>query len=117
MGHTLILEVPEDVYEPLAKTAEQRGATPEKLAVEWLVIAIHKAVDDPIENFIGAFSSDIPDWADEHDKYVGLALMQQMRSEGDRPVAPTMLLLNKPCFVRARGISSYVKEGKDGCAV
>lgn len=40
--------------------------------------AIQKAIDDPVENFIGAFSSNIPDWADEHDKYLGLALMGQL---------------------------------------
>lgn len=83
MEHTLVLEVSEDVYEPLAKTAKERGSSPEELAVEWLVSAIHKAIDDPVENFIGALSSNIPDWADEHDKYLGLALMKEMRREGD----------------------------------
>lgn len=29
------------------------------------------AADDPVEKFIGAFSSNIPDWADQHDKYIG----------------------------------------------
>jgi hypothetical protein len=81
MEHTLVLEVSEDVYEPLAKTAKQRGSSPEELAVEWLVSAIQKAIDDPVENFIGAFSSNIPDWADQHDRYLGLALMEQMRRE------------------------------------
>ena len=33
MEHTLVLEVSEDVYEPLAKTAKQRGSSPEELAV------------------------------------------------------------------------------------
>ncbi|MFQ5858543.1 MAG: hypothetical protein ACE5LU_23335 [Anaerolineae bacterium] len=83
MEHRLVLEVPEDVYEPITKTAKQRGSSPEELVVEWLVIAIHQAVDDPVENFIGALSSNIPDWADQHDKYLGLALMEQMRREGD----------------------------------
>jgi hypothetical protein len=36
-----------------------------------------------VENFIGAFISTIPDWADRHDKYVGQTLMEQMRGEGD----------------------------------
>jgi len=83
MGHTLILEVPEDIYEPLAKTAKQRGWTPEELAVEWLVTAIRNAINDPVENFIGAFSSNLPDWADQHDKHIGQALIEQMRGEGD----------------------------------
>lgn len=83
MGHTLTLEVPEDAYEPLAETAKQRGSTAEELAVEWLVTAIHKAMNDPVENFIGAFSSSVPDWADQHDKYLGQALMDQMHDDGD----------------------------------
>lgn len=83
MGHTLILDVPEDVYEPLAKTAKQRGSTPEELAVEWLMTAIHHAMNDPVENFIGAFSSSVPDWADQHDAYLGQAVMDQMRGAED----------------------------------
>jgi hypothetical protein len=71
MGHTLVLEVPEDVYEPLVKRAEQLGSTPEKLAIEWLETLIRGPVDDPIENFIGAFGSHISNWADEHDTYLG----------------------------------------------
>lgn len=31
MGHTLILEMPEDLYEPLSKRAKQAGLTPEEL--------------------------------------------------------------------------------------
>ena len=69
MGRTMTLEVPESIYEPLAKTAELRGRMPEQLALEWLVSALHIAADDPVENFIGAFVSDIPDWTDRHDEY------------------------------------------------
>ena len=86
MGRKLVLEMPEDMYEPLAEIAKQTGRTPEELAVEWLVTAICNAINDPVENFIGAFSSNIPDWADQHDKYAGRALMEQMRSEGDEGI-------------------------------
>jgi hypothetical protein len=81
MGHTLTLEMPQEMYEPLAKTAQQTGQTPEDLAAEWLIAAIRKAMSDPVENFIGALSSNVPDWADQHDKYIGQALMEQVRSE------------------------------------
>lgn len=30
---------------------------------------------DPVEEFIGAFASDVPDWASHHDKYLGQTLM------------------------------------------
>ena len=75
MSHRLILEIPEDVYEPLVKTAAQIGQTPEKLAIHWLAAATQHHVDDPVEKFIGAFSSNVPDWADRHDQYIGQALV------------------------------------------
>jgi hypothetical protein len=81
MGHTLTLEVPKEMYEPLVKAAEQTGRTPEELAVEWLATAIHQAMSDPVEDFIGALSSNAPDWADQHDKYIGQALIEQMHSK------------------------------------
>ena len=81
MERKLVLEVSEDVYEPLARTAKERGSSPEELAVEWLVTAIRNAMDDPVEDFIGAFSTSISDWADQHDKYIGQALMEQNHSK------------------------------------
>jgi hypothetical protein len=81
MGHKLILEVPEEVYGPLANTAKQTGTTPERLAVQWLTAASCQAVHDPIEDFIGAFRSGPPDWADQHDKYLGQALMEEGRGD------------------------------------
>ena len=83
MGHTLTLEVPDEAYAPLAETAKHRGSTPEELAVEWLVTAIQKAMSDPVEQFIGAFSSNIPDWADLHDEHLGQALMDPLHDQGD----------------------------------
>lgn len=82
MGHTLMLEIPENIYQPLAKTAEQRGGTPEELAIEWLFTASHLVVDDPVENFIGVFQSNISDWTEQHDKYIGQTLMSQMQNKG-----------------------------------
>ena len=78
MGYTLVLEVPEEAYKPLVETAKQRGFTPEALATEWLIDAIQTAMDDPLENLIGAFHSSVPDWADQHDKYIGDMLVEEM---------------------------------------
>ena len=77
MEHALQLEVPEDVYESLLRSAKQTGQAPEVVAVQWLTTASRGLVDDPLEQFIGAFPSDIPDWADEHDKYLGQAILEQ----------------------------------------
>ncbi|HAO21896.1 MAG TPA: hypothetical protein DCQ37_16375 [Desulfobacteraceae bacterium] len=74
MMHTLMLEVPENLYEPLSKSAQQTGLTIEELALKWLMSAV-SPINDPLENFIGAFSSNVPDWSDQHDKYLSQNLM------------------------------------------
>ncbi len=77
MGNTLVLDVPADLYEPLAQTAAETGQTPEQLAIAWLTASLRHAADDPVEDFIGAFDSEVSDWADRHDKYLGLALLEE----------------------------------------
>jgi len=39
----------------------------------------YPSVIDPVEQFIGALPSDVPDWANEHDKYLGQAQADQMK--------------------------------------
>lgn len=78
MTHSLVLEVPEDVYLPLAKSAEAAGQKVEQLAVELLAAVARPVADDPVEKFIGAIRSDVPDWADAHDKYIGQSLRLEM---------------------------------------
>jgi len=84
MGYTLTLEIPKNIYEPLVKTAEQTGRTPEELVLDWLATASRTAIEDPVENFIGAFKSNIPDWADGHDQYIGQTLTQQMQNKENK---------------------------------
>lgn len=75
MSHVLQLELPEDIYKRLVKNARQKGHSPEEIAIEYLKSILSKLEDDPIEKFIGAFHSDITNWADQHDKYLGQTLM------------------------------------------
>ena len=42
-------------------------------------INLNKPVDDPFKKFIGAFKSDVPDWADNHDKYLGEELAKDLK--------------------------------------
>jgi len=77
MGYSLTLELPENVYQSLKKTATQTGQQPETLAVQWLKKITQQQEIDPLEKFIGAFNSNIPDWADEHDKYLGQSLLNK----------------------------------------
>jgi hypothetical protein len=81
MPHTLTLEVPEDVYGPLAQMAGQTGQTLEKPAADWLASAVRQFADDPVLRFIGAFDSGGLDWADQHDKYIGQSLAEEMQGE------------------------------------
>ena len=83
MGHTLTLEVPEDVYESLLKTAQETGQQPETLAVQWLTQATRKGADDPVEQFIGAFNSHGSDWVERHDEYLGHAAVDMNQPPPD----------------------------------
>jgi hypothetical protein len=78
MGHALTLDLPEDVYQGLIQQAEQTGQAPEAVAVRLLGTAIQHRVDDPLEQFIGAFHSEASDWADQHDAYIGKAAKDSM---------------------------------------
>jgi len=40
---------------------------------EQIVLWLRDKTDDPVEHFIGAFASYIPDWTDRHDVYLGKA--------------------------------------------
>lgn len=83
MGHTLLVEVPEDVYELLRKSAEHAGQSPEALAAQWLATATRSVANDPVEQIIGSITSHVPDWADNHDHYLGQSVMETMH-----PVVP-----------------------------
>ncbi len=76
MSHILTLNVPSEIYDSLRQIAEQAGQSPEVVAVKWLATATGQISDDPMENFIGAWRSNECSWADQHDTYLGKAIMQ-----------------------------------------
>ena len=78
MEHLITLSIPDRVYKKLIRSAKKVGRKPEDLAVEWLaVFTQEKAESDPVEKFIGVLKSDMPDWAEHHDEYLGQALHHQ----------------------------------------
>lgn len=81
MSHTLTIEVPDNLYEPLRRTAAQSGQSPEALVTQWISLAVQQQADDPLEQFIGAFPSQGSDWADRHDQYLGKAVADTMQTE------------------------------------
>ncbi|MEI2690691.1 MAG: hypothetical protein V9H69_13680 [Anaerolineae bacterium] len=84
MTHALTLELPEQVYETLMKAATRQGQRPEAVAIQWLATASESQLDDPFEQFIGAFSSNVPDWADRHDEYLRPAMLPEYDFSGKK---------------------------------
>ena len=79
MVHTLVLEVPEELYEPLVKKAKQTGQAPEKVVLEWLKKTIQPLHEDPLLQLAGIFESDLTDIGEKHDEYIGQGLMRELR--------------------------------------
>ncbi len=39
---------------------------------------------DPVEQYIGAFPSEVPDWTNEHDKYLGQTQAEEMKARNGK---------------------------------
>ena len=83
MTHSLTLELPEKVYRNLAEKASTSGKRIEDFAADQLSNGDSVVIDDPFEKFIGSLHTDVPDWADNHDKYIDEQLMREMRGEAE----------------------------------
>jgi hypothetical protein len=83
MGHTLIVEIPEKVYEPLLRKAKEVGQTPEKVVADWLANAVQSFTDDPLLQLAGIFESEVQDVAEKHDEYIGQGLVRKLRGSNN----------------------------------
>lgn len=83
MTHSITIDLPETVYNKLVEKASRNGKRVEEFAVDQLSNGDSVTIDDPFEQFIGSLHTDIPDWADNHDKYIGQQLMREMRGENE----------------------------------
>ena len=81
MERALTVEVLAEDYELLDRTARQTGQTPEELVKLWLLTDLRRVADDPLEKFIGAVTSNIPDLGDRHDDYLGRTLRAELTDE------------------------------------
>ena len=79
MGHVLTIEIPDHVYEPLVKRAEQVGKTPEEIVMEWVAHAGPLLIDDPLLQLAGTFASNLTDVSARHDDYLGQNLLKELR--------------------------------------
>ncbi len=71
MTHSITLEIPEDIYKPIAEEAKAEGRKIEEIALERRAKGSLKQEKDPLDEFVGIIQGDIPDWAENHDKYLG----------------------------------------------
>lgn len=76
MERTLTIEIPDTVYDALLQMVRKTGRTPQDWIVEWLTREVQTALEDPLERFIGAFRSDVSDWVEQHDFYIGQASLK-----------------------------------------
>lgn len=97
MQHRLEVILGEDEYQLLVRAAQLEGRTPEETAQTWLLAAIRAAqqtgqlthfldlvriaLSDPVVPFIGTIRSEVPDWAERHDDYIGQVLASDRHFE------------------------------------
>ncbi len=70
MSHQIILEIPDEVYEPLEQQARKAGKSAEAIINEWLerIVQLHH---DPLRRWAGSFASGLPDVAEHHHEHLG----------------------------------------------
>ncbi len=71
MGHQILVNLPEEIYTSLMTISQKAGRTPEELVIEGIEISVKACDKDPVEQFIGAFNSNVNDWTENHDLYLG----------------------------------------------
>lgn len=72
---TITLKLSPTLYQTLQELANKTGKTPEEIATGLLEKDL-QIIDDPLDEFIGAFQSNIPDWGENHDYYLGQELQE-----------------------------------------
>jgi hypothetical protein len=83
MGHTLRLDISDDLFEALRSRAKKEGTTLEQTAVERLAGSVVSAEDDPLLQFAGVLDSDLEDIAEHHDVYLGRSLAEEVTRSGN----------------------------------
>jgi hypothetical protein len=68
--NTITLQLSTTLYQSLQNLANQTGRSPEEIATGLLEKDLQIIDDDPVDEFIGAFQTNIPDWGQNHDYYL-----------------------------------------------
>ncbi|NCO32739.1 MAG: hypothetical protein GW893_02555 [Armatimonadetes bacterium] len=85
MAHTMTLQVPDDIYQPLVNAAEVIDRQPEEVAVEWLSSVANDVNHDPLLALAGTLECELTDVADRHDDYIGQGLPKEANNLPMRP--------------------------------
>ena len=77
-----MIDIADDVYQPLLERAQAVGRTPESLVSE----LISRSVNPPkpgelLRRWIGAIDSGVSDVAERHDEYIGQALYDELHGK------------------------------------
>jgi hypothetical protein len=79
MAATLIIEMSDEQFQQLERQAREKGTSPEALAAEYLASMLSSSSPDRLLRWIGAFESSVPDAAERHHEYLGLALYEKLK--------------------------------------
>lgn len=84
MSHQLVIEIPDEVFEPLASKAQATGRSIESVAQAYLAASVRdQTASRPLLSLAGSWASGIPDTGSRHDAYLGQAIHDQLH-EPDR---------------------------------
>ena len=84
MTHQLTLELPDEVYQPLARKAQAVGQSVEVVAQACLTESIRRELPGSrLGKWAGAFDSGLPDVATRHHEYLGKALYDELQGMKD----------------------------------
>jgi len=83
MSCTVSLEISDELYRTLSDVAARQNRSAEEVGAEWFQSTIERLAADPIMSLIGSVrsESDVSDWADRHDYYIGEHLAAELRDE------------------------------------
>jgi hypothetical protein len=81
MSRTMSLEISDELYRALNDVAARQNRSAEEVGAQWFESTIERLATDPLMKLIGSIrsESDVSDWGDRHDYYIGEHLAAELR--------------------------------------
>jgi plasmid stability protein len=83
MSQTLTVDLPDEVYELLRRSAEVEHRSPEDIAADLLAASVRSREEDPVLQLLGTVESEVTDVAARHDEYIGRSIAGELRRQND----------------------------------